>query len=261
MFEGLYNSASGMVTQGKIQEVISGNIAKAVIPGYKRIVPVVKSFDRELDISLKESRLLNDQVGGADVSRYHTVFEAGNMKATENPLDLAIEGEGFFTININDNEYYTRNGRFSINNEGQLVTPEGYLVMGDGGPIEIIDGNETNPAVTRRINISSTGDISIQVAGQNNERKVGKLKIVMFEDISKLQSLGQSVFTAGRGSDPQIMDRPRIAQGYVEESNVNILDEMVSMIANMRIYETNQRALSNMSNAYNRSINEIGRVS
>ncbi len=261
MFEGLYNAASGMVTQGKIQELISSNIAKAVVPGYKRVTPVVQPFERELNISLKEAELRNEQVGGVEISKYHTVFDQGNMKQTGNPLDLAIEGDGFFTININGQDYYTRNGRFSINAEGQLVTPEGYLVMGENGPLEITSEDDTNPVIVKSIDIAPDGTVNIQETGKNENNQIGKIKIVHFEDMEKLNSLGQSVFTPKKGVEPEMMERPQVAQGYIEESNVNILDEMVSMIANMRIYETNQKALTNMSNAYNRSINEIGRVS
>lgn len=259
MFEGLYNTASGMVTQGKIQELISTNIAKAVVPGYKRLNAVVQPFERELNVSLKDARLNNAQVGGSLIDSYHTVFEQGNMKQTDNPLDFCIEGKGFFTVVANNKEYYTRNGRFSISEEGELVTPDGCIVAGENGPIKILNDDNANPAIISKLSVSETGDIFIHQGGKNAGEKIGKLKIVDFEDPAKLSSLGQSLFSAN-GEKPQVLERPVVAQGYIEESNVNILDEMVSMMANMRIYETNQKMMSNMSNAFSRSINEIGRV-
>jgi len=260
MFEGLYNSASGMVTQAKIQEVIANNISKALVPGYKKLVAVNKTFNDELSANANDSKTERGKVGGVEIDGVYTIFDQGQLKNTDNPLDLAIDGEGFFVVKANGSEYYTRNGKFSINSEGKLVTPEGYSVMGEQGEIAIGKNGKLNSAIFSKIIINDDGGIVVQGNSLKDSNKIGTLKIVKFEDNSGLKPIGSSLFEAGDKNKPQKADKFSVAQGYLEQSNVNILDEMVSMIINMRVYETNQKILKNMSDAFARGIGEIGRV-
>jgi len=261
MFEGLYNSASGMVTQAKIQEVIANNISKALVPGYKKLVAVNKTFNDELNTNVNNSDTEQGKVGGVEIDDIYTIFSQGRLKLTNNPLDVAIEGDGFFVVKTNEQEYYTRNGKFSITSDGILVTSEGYPVMGEQGEIKIISsGSEVNPAIVRKIVINSDGSIVVQGDSLKDNSKIDTLKIVKFEDTASLEPIGSSLFMADNITEPQKSDNFSVCQGYLEQSNVNILDEMVSMMMNMRLYETNQKILKNMSDAFNRGINEIGRV-
>ncbi|MCP5462124.1 MAG: flagellar hook basal-body protein [bacterium] len=128
MFEGLYNSASGMISQSFIQEIIAANIAKSVVPGYKKQTPVSESFETELSNYFK-------QVGGSKIKDIYTSFAQGNIKLTSNPLDVALTGGGFLVVENSTLEgsgnLYTRNGRLSINPDGVLVTLDGYPVLGE----------------------------------------------------------------------------------------------------------------------------------
>lgn len=260
MFEGLYNAASGVVAQARVQEVIADNIAKAVVTGHKRTGIVTRPFTSELNSAITELKTIGSQVGGVQVDRTYTVFDQGTIKNTGNPLDLAIEGDGFFVVQMNDKEFYTRNGNFSVNNEGTLVTPDGNSVLGESGnSINLYPNKGTDEGKISKISIDQDGTIFMRKEGAGQDTKIGKLKIVAFEDVSKLTPVGESLFTTN-GQGPKQSENYHVNQGYLEESNVSIIDEMVSMITNMRIYETNQKMLKNMSDIYSRSINEVGRA-
>ncbi|MCD6460885.1 flagellar hook-basal body protein [bacterium] len=259
MFEGLYNSASGMINQARIQEIISTNIAKAVVPGHKKIVGISKPFEDALKSKLNGD-INSQQVGGVEFIDNYVVFEQGPLKLTGNPLNFAIEGKGFFTVEMNGKEYYTRNGSFTMNTNGELVTSEGYPVLDtEGGRINILNSFKGNPADVSKITLSSDGIIKIHSANLKENIEAGKLKIVDFDDLTKLEPMGSSLFNAGKAV-PQETEEFSLSQGYLEQSNVNIIDEMVSMISNMRIYETNQKILKSISDSINRSTNELGRV-
>jgi len=259
MFEGLYNSASGMVTQSKIQEVISNNIAKATVCGYKRQAAISKPFENELRDQINSSEKIQNQTGGVDLEGIYTIFDQGRIKNTGNSLDMAIEGDGFFVVEINGKQYYTRNGSFTINSEGRMTTLNGDPVMGEDGEINILGKNNLNPELTRKISVASDGSISIMSADGKESKEISKLKIVSFNDLSEVSPVGQCLFTADakKAVDSQNF---KICQGFIEESNVNILDEMVSMITNMRVYEANQRILRGMNDSLGKGISELSRL-
>ena len=258
MFEGLYNSASGMVDQARIQEIIATNISKSVVSGHKKMVGLSRPFEESLKNRLGDD-ISSQQVGGVEFADNYVVFDQGPLKLTQNPLDFAIEGKGFFTIEVNGKEYYTRNGRFSMNTDGELVTPEGYPVIGEDGRINILGSLKGNPADASKISVSSDGIVRIRTSNLKQNSEVGKLKIVDFDNLTKLNPIGSSLFDAGTMPPAETKDFT-VSQGYLEQSNVNIIDEMVSMITNMRIYETNQKVLKSISDNITRSTNELGRV-
>ncbi|MEW6534110.1 MAG: flagellar basal-body rod protein FlgF [Candidatus Auribacterota bacterium] len=257
MFEGLYNSASGLIAQAQLHELIANNIAKASVTGHKRQNAVCREYTKDFDQYMQAYPHLKDQVGGVKTTDPYTIFEQGRLKHTGNPLDIAIEGEGFFALNVDGQELYTRNGRFTFNKEGYLVTPEGYFVLGENGKLRVFENEDANPAIVRGVTIDASGDVSVLKDGKSE--RIGKLKIVDVEDPSQMQPLGYSLFKPKDGQT-LVGEDFVLSQGYLEESNVNILDEMVSMITNMRLYETNQKILKNHSEVLARSVNEIGRV-
>ena len=168
------------------------------------------------------------------------------MDRTGNPLDLALAGDGFFVISTPDGERFTRNGHFTLTNEGVLTTADGNAVMGEGGEIRL-------PAGTT--NIGPDGTISVD--GQT----VGKLRIARFADPSALVRAGSSLFAVGTpGVEPEDMDNPALRQGMLERSNVSTIEEMVSMITTFRFYEADQRAVQMQDGALGRVVNELGRV-
>ena len=151
-------------------------------------------------------------------------------------LDVAVEGEGFFSIQGPSETLYTRNGTFHISEDGTLVGTHGMPILGNNGPIQIPNGTTESQIV-----ISKTGEISVD--GQN----VGTLELVAFEDPLVLQQVGTTLFSAQRAQVKNI--DVQVQQGVKEQSNVSPVDEMVSMILAMRYYEASQRTLKTIDDA------------
>lgn len=150
-------------------------------------------------------------------------FSPGAMVQTGAPLDVAINGKGWFVINTPDGERYSRNGAFMLNQAGELVTSEGYQVLGEGGPM--VFGSEDTD-----ISIASDGTVST-AAGTK-----GRLRIVEFETDMALRPAGSSLFTSDE--PPEIMTAPRVAQGVLEKSNVQPIAEITQMIQVNRAYQS-----------------------
>ena len=242
MLKGIAAAASGMLPQLKRQEVITNNLANAGTAGYKRDRLFVQQLDRARAGAVPtEADWQAPSVLGVQVD-----FSTGPMEQTGNPLDIAIAGDGFFVVSAPDGERYTRNGHFVLREDGTLVTADDNPVLGDGGEIRLPDGNPE---------IAPDGSISLQ--GQ----RLGKLRIVQFADPNVLVRAGSSLFAAGNpGPGPEDMPSPNLRQGFLERSNVNTIEEMVSMITTFRFYESDQRAIQMQDAALGRVVNELGRV-
>lgn len=186
---------------------------------------------------------------GSDASMVFTYFDQGQVVSTGSKLDLAIKdsGSSFFTVTIPDEngnmkEYYTRDGAFSLNSQMQLVNKEGYLVMGEDGPI-VLNGE----------------DFMVQEDGTvvQNGAIVGKLLIRSFTDPLTLRKIGDNLLDRTVETQEKTFDGV-ILQGSLERSNVNVIKEMVNMINVMRIYETNQKLLTAQDGTLEKVVNEVG---
>ena len=157
-------------------------------------------------------------------------FSAGPLSRTGNPLDAAIEGEGFFVVETDTGEAYTRDGGFAIDNDGQLITRTGHKVMGDGGPITI------DP---------EAGEITIRSDGMvtQNEIEAGKLRLVAFDTPEGLEKIGANLWTAS-DEVARAPENPRIAGGFLEQSNVNAVSELTQMISISQSYQSVARIIS-----------------
>lgn len=164
----------------------------------------------------------------------------GDLKYTENPLDLAIEGDGFFQILLPTGETaYTRAGSFKLNSSGQVVTPDGYPLQ---PPITI-------PPDTVQITVEPDGTVSVIQAGSTTPTQVGSIQLVHFPNPSGLKSIGKNLFLETDASGAPITGTPgenglgTIAQGFLEMSNVRVVEEMVNMIAAQRAYEASSKTI------------------
>lgn len=257
MLRGLYTSATGMLVQQKRMDVISNNIANANTTGYKRDGVLSTSFEEELtrrlsDESQIEGNKIAHKIGGmalgAYVTEVYTDFSATNLKQTDNPLDVALDGDGFFTIKvINKNgetsEKYTRDGSFTLGRDGSLMTQEGNFVQGENGNI-----------------VLPTGDTVIDEAGNIyvNGEFIDKLKVVLFEDNKTLRKGEDNLIEITE--DSKIADfKGTIQQGFLEGSNVDSIQEMVEMIKVMRNYESNQKLIQIHDQTLSKAVNDIGR--
>ena len=228
----LYQAAAAMKANARWQEVIGENISASFIPGFKR---------QDLSFSAVQAGLMapsSTTVSGGSrhfampTTRASTDYQQGEMKRTGESTDLALEGRGFFEIQLpNGTSAYTRDGEFRLNGQGQMMTKQGYLVLGDAGPVEV-DPNNTNPLV-----INPDGTIFQGAAPK------GSLKVVDFNDYRQLESLGGGCFRAANPQVVPVKSAAMVTQGFVEAANTSTVKEMANLISSMRHFEANQRVV------------------
>ena len=233
MLRGLYISAAGMTAQELNQERISNNLANLATVGYKKDTHVFRSF-REIYLD-RIDRLPGGKINRGQVGSLHdgplidasvTDFSAGALQHTGGQLDLALQGRGFFTIETPDGLRYSRNGAFHLDDGGFLVNEEGYYVLGYEGRIQLAQSGCTIAA-----------DGTILLAGEPVER----LLLADFPAWERLEKTGQGLFRAPEDLAPRPAEEVVVKQGYLEQSNVDVIREMTDLIATMRIYEMNQK--------------------
>lgn len=233
---GLVESTETMLAQSRRLNQVSNNLANVDTTGYKKE-----------DVTFWEMLYKTDhqrhRVGKA--IRDITDMQAGAMEKTGNALDFAIGGNGFFSIQTEAGVRYTRAGEFTINNEGQLVTPAGHLVLGDGGPIQI-NGRD----------VSVADDGNITVDGQ----AAGTLAIVTFAGPADLEKEGGNLFRPVDGAQEEAAEEFSIKQGYLEKSNVNTMKELTAMIDLNRAYQTQQKVVRSIDDMDDKAITRVGRL-
>lgn len=269
MIRGLYIGSSGMNAQQNRLDTISNNLANVDTAGFKRDVSVSKAFPElllrrcEADGVMKNPFGSNDvapiigKLGlGVETNENFTEFEQGSFRITDESTDFALGGEGFFTVQTPAGERYTRNGNFMVGKEGILETKDGYPVLGENGIIhldKVLEG--------AKINVNEDGVIQINAKelGEADEI-VDRMKIVRFDNERYLKKAGNSMWMAtdvsGEAYIAEGSERPKMLQGYMETSNVNVVNEMVRMIEVNRAYEANQKSIqsedSMMSTLWNK---------
>ncbi|MDC7219359.1 MAG: flagellar basal-body rod protein FlgF [Spirochaetales bacterium] len=281
MIRGLYTAASGMQAQEHRLDALSNNLANVDLTGYKRDVSVEKAFpemliqrfDNESTYSFNMGSVTSAPVVGklgmgVEYNETFTVFEQGSLKETSNPFDLALEDEGFFCVETNNGERYTRNGSFVLGKEGYLLTKDGYFVQGENGPIQIKENNFTIDKLGRIWQNADLADdpnrlVSMEENDWANTELVDTLKIVRFNRPRHLMKQGNSMWASTEVSgDAQIAEgdeRPGLIQGFLEASNVNSVREMVNMIEVNRAYEANQKVITTHDGLLDKLINSAVR--
>ena len=235
MYKGIYIALSGAMLKSRNMDIFAQNIANANTTGYKK--------ER---ISFRDYIIPVDNIPGyrpdgrvmTELSGIVTDFSEGSLIMTDNPLDLAINGEGFFAL---EGDRYTRNGNFRINSDGYLVNQDGVKVLGDGGPVAVQGNN---------IDINPSGEIIV------DDISVGRLKIVGFPDKGVLSKLSGGMFTAKEAGEAVDSN---ISQGFLEGSNLNVIREMVQMLKSLREFESYQKMIQAFDEAASKTINEMGR--
>ena len=248
MSNAMHVAKTGLNAQNKRMQVISNNLANVNTTGFKRdranfeslLYQVLKTSGAQTTGETRNTSGFN--VGtGVKIINTDKLFTQGNIITTDNALDIAIDGSGFFQIlNPDGTLSYTRAGTFGKNAEGLLTTPSGYVLQPE---IEIPEG-------VTSINISSDGIVSVQVPGQVEAEEVGQLQLADFANPTGLQPTGQNLLIETPASGPPIVENPftngfgRLVQGALESSNVNVVQELVDMIETQRAYEINSKAIS-----------------
>jgi flagellar basal-body rod protein FlgF len=240
MLQGYYSAASAMSAALQNQDILAQNLAHAPIPGYRRQMLSFEEFvtpdaQQTGSVSNGQAAAHASSSYGTQIARNSSLFAAGPYQHTGNPWECAIQGDGFFVLNGPNGPLYTRNGQFHVNADGELVNPSGYTVSGSNGPLRI-------PANAGQIIIAQDGTITA------DDAPVGQLRLAMFDDPSRLDRVGATLFAAPNGIEPQT-STALVRQGYREGSNVQIVQEMVQMIAGMRQYEAAAKAMHSLSDA------------
>jgi len=254
MLKGLYTAAMGMNVQSKRLDVISNDLANAGTTGYKKDKVSVSTFKEEYVKRLDDSQnfIPNEaRIGkityGAKVDEVFTDFTQGSIRATSNDTDVAIQGDGFFVVETPNGPAYTRDGSFLVDGEGNLVTSEGYQVMGEDGPISFGEDYFSSGA---KIVIQNNG--MLYLGGEY----IDTLDIAAFEDSKALTKLDDNLYTSN-GNRTEFTGS--VIQNYLEVSNVNTVDAMVDMITVARAYETNQKMIQTLDSVLDKAVNELGR--
>lgn len=258
MIRGLYTAVSGMITQEAKQDVITSNLSNSTTVGFKQDNLAIRRFD---DVLLENydkvvgGKNVRNEIGtlslGSRVDSVNTDFTQGMIQDTGKPTDFAIDGKGFFTVQrndgINNGQYYTRDGHFHVNMRGILVNDSGDAVIGRNlatnqlEPINVGDGKLTSDVY---------GNVSI------NDNKAYKLYTVDFNDYNSIKKMGDNLYQGNNAAENNAI----VKQNSLEKSNVNVINEMTSMITTMRSFETNQKIIQSLDETLGKAVNEVGSV-
>jgi len=258
MIRGLYTSGWSMRALNKKMDVISNNLANVNTAGFKKDTVVFEAFPEVLTRRIKDMRSNSNPSGrlgtmelGSDIGEVFTYYMQGHLDKTDNIFDMAIKNSdnAFFTVEVPDadgniTQCYTRDGQFTIDSDGRLVTKEGYVVAGNEGSIFLDNGEFT---------VEEDG-IVIQ-----DGMVAGRLLIKEFEDPQELRKYGHNLAIAAVQAEEREFSGV-VVQGFTEQSNVNIIQEMVDMITVMRSYEANQKVLQAQDGTLEKAVNEVGVV-
>lgn len=247
MHTALFASKTGLTAQDKQLTTISNNLANAATVGFKRDRVVFEDLLYQIERQPGAQSSQNNQLPsglqlgtGVRVVGTQKQFSMGNLQVTDQPLDMAIDGRGFFEIlQPNGNTAYTRNGEFHLSVDGEVVTADGLVLQ---PAITIPEGAQS-------ITVGQDGTVSVLLAGNPSPTQVGSIQLADFINPAGLQAIGSNLFleTASSGAaqqgTPGINGFGALRQGSVENSNVNIVEELVNMITTQRTYEVNSKVL------------------
>ncbi len=247
MIRALYTAASGMNAQQANIDNIAHNLANVNTTGFKKsriefedlVYQKIKAAGSPTSQEAEAPIGLETGLGTRAVATARN-FAGGNLRATGTSLDLAIEGQGFFQITLPGGETgYTRAGTFHLSAQGEVVTNEGYT----------LEPQITIPANATSVTISKDGIVSVSVPGQGAPQQIGTIELAQFQNPAGLEARGGNAFTVTSASGdpttgvPGIDGLGTLIQGFVEDSNVSVVEEMVNMILGQRAYEANSRVI------------------
>jgi len=247
MDKTLRTAATGLASQQRFVEIIANNISNVNTTSYKKVRPEFQDLLYEtLHPAGNTQKLsgppLNEvQIGsGTELAATTKMFKQGDIKETGNKLDLAINGDGFFVVTKADNSFgYTRDGAFQVDRDGNIVTAQGFkLEPGLTVPSDAID-----------VSISRDGIVRAVLDGGTTEQVLGQIQLARFINPAGLRSLGQNMYQETPASGPMVMEQAgvnntgELVQNNLEQSNVDIVEEMVNMIMAQRAYELNSKSV------------------
>ena len=257
MVKGLYTAYTGMLNQQNKMDVISNNLANAAVTGYKKEGSTSQSFDTVLAYKIRDRSIgvHTQRIGsmnlGVKIGENYTDYGQGPFKNTDNTYDLAISGNGFFCVQFTNkagvtSTKYTRDGSFTLNVNGYLVTKDGDYVLDNNGNRIRLDPLSTS-------SIDENGNIF------QNDRAVARIGLRDFEDYNYLEHYGENYYQPVNGYRFKNADG-QIIEGYLEASNVQVVQEMFEMISVTRTYESNQKVIQTIDSTLDKAVNQLGSV-
>ena len=246
----MHVAKTGLNAQQVRMQIISNNLANVNTNGFKKdranfeslLYQVIRSSGAQTSVDTELTSGFS--VGtGVNIVNSNKLHSQGSIVSTDNSLDLAIDGGGFFQVLLPDGQIvYTRNGAFSRNDEGVLTTNSGFIIQPE---IAI-------PAEATKINVSADGIVSVQIPEQVEAQEVGQLQLADFQNRRGLEPIGENFYVETIASGPPILENPfaagfgKLVQGSLEASNVNVVQELVDMIETQRAYEVNSKAITSV---------------
>ena len=262
MIRALYTAASGMSAQQLNLDTIANNLANSSTAGFRQrrlqfqdmiyqnlVTPGAAQSQQTVSAGL--------QIGlGTKSAATEVIMTQGDMNETDNPLDLAIQGAGFFQVSMPDGTIaYTRAGSFHLNNQGTIVTTDGNPVL----------PNISIPANATAVTITQYGVVNATLAGQQNPSQLGQIQLATFVNPGGLASEGANLFTTTLSSGDPVLANPggpeglgTLQQGYLENSNVDVVTEFVQMVLAQRAYESNSKVIRAADDMYSQ-VNNMAR--
>ena len=266
MVKGLYTAHTGMVNEMKRLDILANNLANADTTAYKKEGTTSRTFADEMSLRIKDSsnmgipKKLGDITYGVHLGQVYTDYSTGNFKVTDNTTDFAIEGNGFFAVAFTDKQgntsvKYTRDGAFTVNKEGYLVTKDGDYVLNATGAMN------GDPGQNNYIRLDPNAAITVNKLGyvMQNNQIVGTIGMVDVDNYDYLEKYGENLYNLLPGVN-RIATDANIEQGTLETSNVNVVNEMVNMITIQRAYEAGQKVITSIDGTLDRAVNNVGKV-
>ncbi len=258
MLKGLYTAYTGMLNEQHRLDTLTNNLANASTVGFKKEGATSESFQDVLTVKIKDTSTnsyMNERIGranpGVKIGENYTNYTQGSFRITDNTYDLALAGEGFFAIEFTNkagetSTMYTRGGQFTLNRDGYLVTEDGDYVL---------------DTQSRRIRVDTLQDAKIADDGTitQNDVAVARIGLVDFEDYDYLEKYGETYYRPVEGARTTPATA-LIKSGYLEMSNVQVVSEMVNLIAITRAYESNQKIIQTYDSSLEIAATQLGRV-
>lgn len=264
--KGIYTAVSGSMAQNLRLETTANNLANINTPGFKKDAQVFREYltdEEKLPEVIQVPKVpasiesFYDMQGidksYVDTSGTYSDFTQGGLKQTGNVMDFAIDGNGFFEVATPKGVRFTRNGSFSIDGQGQLVTKQGWPVLKKAEAGVAIDQRTIKVPISGSFSITDQGEIFID--GDQN----GQISLIELNDRKALNKEGSSVFGIKPNMNPQLnsVTNPHLKQGFIEQSNVNIVQEMTDMISATRLFESNQKAIQAFDSMADKLVNVV----
>ncbi|RDU22722.1 flagellar basal-body rod protein FlgF [Anaerosacchariphilus polymeriproducens] len=264
MVKGLYTAYTGMINQQNRLDVITNNLANSATTGYKKEGTTSQTFKDVLAYKIKDSseynisRPLGTMSMGVKIGENYTDYGQGAFRVTDNDLDLALDGDGFFAISFTGKNgetsvKYTRDGSFTMNKDGYLVTKDGDFVLNQNGAM--------NSNANSRIQLDPNAEVKIDASGNiyQNNQFVAQIGVADFPDYNYIEKYGENLYQLAQGGTIQ-ESTAFVNQGILETSNVNVVSEMVEMIEISRAYESNQKLIQTIDGTLDTAVNQLGKV-